>query len=102
MNFTQTVEAARRTWMDENPVEEGVDHVTPFDRFLYGDPPPRLSRLAASQIRHLSHEWANAAALAAACSPVRWREKKQRAERRDAARDRLRAFVASLTQGVQG
>lgn len=33
--FHETVEAARRVWMDENPCEDGRDHVTPFDRFLY-------------------------------------------------------------------
>ncbi len=26
---------ARRVWMAENPCEDGHDHVTPFDQFLY-------------------------------------------------------------------
>lgn len=26
---------ARRVWMQENPPEDGEDHVTPFDHFLY-------------------------------------------------------------------
>lgn len=29
---------ARRVWMEENPCEEGRDHVTPFDFLLYGVP----------------------------------------------------------------
>ena len=34
--FRTAVEKARRVWMDENPCEDGHDHVTPFDQFLYG------------------------------------------------------------------
>ena len=34
--FRTAVEEARRVWMDENPCEDGHDHVTPFDQFLYG------------------------------------------------------------------
>ena len=34
--FRTAVEQARRVWMDENPCEDGHDHVTPFDQFLYG------------------------------------------------------------------
>lgn len=33
--FRAAVEKARRVWMDENPCEDGHDHVTPFDQFLY-------------------------------------------------------------------
>lgn len=28
---------ARETWMKENPCEDGCDHVTPFDQYLYKD-----------------------------------------------------------------
>lgn len=33
--FRKEVSAARDVWMAENPCEDGRDHVTPFDRFLY-------------------------------------------------------------------
>ena len=32
--FKDVVRSARRVWMEENPCEDGRDHVTPFDRFL--------------------------------------------------------------------
>lgn len=38
-DFITTVKAARDVWMAENPAEDGRDHVTPFDRFLYATPP---------------------------------------------------------------
>lgn len=34
--FYNAVSAAREVWMQENPGEDGRDHVTPFDQFLYG------------------------------------------------------------------
>lgn len=34
-SFKATVVEARRVWMEENPGEDGRDHVTPFDKFLY-------------------------------------------------------------------
>ena len=33
----EAVILARKMWMDDNPVEDGVDHVTPFDKYLYSD-----------------------------------------------------------------
>lgn len=33
--FQRTVAEARKLWMEENPCEDGHDHVTPFDKFLY-------------------------------------------------------------------
>lgn len=43
--FRQQVEEARKVWMEENPGEDGRDHVTPFDRFLYSDTPGTVSAL---------------------------------------------------------
>ena len=37
--FAAQVKEARRVWIEENPCEDGRDHVTPFDRFLYTTPP---------------------------------------------------------------
>lgn len=33
---TDLISNARKVWMDENPCEDGHDHVTPFDHLLYG------------------------------------------------------------------
>lgn len=37
--FRKTVLEARAVWIAEHPFEEGRDHVTPFDQFLYGELP---------------------------------------------------------------
>lgn len=31
--------AWRAEWMENNPVEDGTDHITPFDHYLYGSKP---------------------------------------------------------------
>ena len=43
--FTMTVKQARRIWMEQNPVEDGRDHVTPFDQFLMAPPPATVLEL---------------------------------------------------------
>lgn len=53
--FRKEVLAVREVWLLENTVEDGTDHVTPFDQFLYeeaasSDLPPRdTSRTAEAQ-----------------------------------------------------
>jgi hypothetical protein len=37
-DFIATVKEARRIWLEDNAKNDGTDEVTPFDRFLYGQP----------------------------------------------------------------
>ena len=43
--FAMTVKEARRIWMEQNPVEDGRDHVTPFDQFFMVPPPATVLEL---------------------------------------------------------
>lgn len=36
-SFRETLKEVVKTWQEENPCEDGHDHVTPFDRFFYGN-----------------------------------------------------------------
>lgn len=36
-SFRETLEEVVKVWQEENPCEDGHDHVTPFDRFFYGN-----------------------------------------------------------------
>lgn len=59
--FREEVIAARGAWMEDHPPEDGHDHVTPFDRFLYDDTPPgEGGAVSVPALQSTVHGWANA------------------------------------------